>query len=48
MAWLGFWLMVIGAVVMTNLSPCFQGDASSVMFTSYVPMQANTALLPRH
>ncbi|MGH9557481.1 MAG: cbb3-type cytochrome c oxidase subunit I [Terriglobales bacterium] len=37
MAWLGFALMVIGAVV-TNVS-IFQGG-SSVMFTSYVPMPA--------
>ncbi|MBA3902111.1 MAG: cytochrome c oxidase subunit I [Rhodocyclaceae bacterium] len=36
-AWLGFWLMAIGAV-MTNVA-IFQGE-SSVMFTSYVPMQA--------
>ncbi|HUT51355.1 MAG TPA: cbb3-type cytochrome c oxidase subunit I [Alphaproteobacteria bacterium] len=36
-AWLGFWLMVIGAVV-TNVA-VLQGD-SSVMFTSYVPLKA--------
>jgi len=36
-AWLGFWLMVIGGI-MTNVA-IFQGG-SSVMFTSYVPMQA--------
>lgn len=36
-AWLGFWLMVIGAVT-TNIA-IFQG-ASSVMMTSYVPMPA--------
>lgn len=37
MAWLAFWLMLIGAVV-ANVA-VLQGD-SSVMFTSYVPMQA--------
>ena len=36
-AWAGFWLMAIGAI-MTNVA-IFQGE-SSVMFTSYVPMQA--------
>ena len=36
-AWLGFWLMAIGAIV-TNVA-IFQGE-SSVMFTSYVPMMA--------
>src|SRR3989338_1148670 len=36
-AWLGFWLMVVGGI-MTNVA-IFQGG-SSVMFTSYVPMQA--------
>jgi cytochrome c oxidase subunit 1 len=36
-AWLGFWLMVVGGI-MTNIA-IFQGE-SSVMFTSYVPMQA--------
>jgi len=36
-AWLGFWLMAIGSI-MTNVA-IFQGE-SSVMFTSYVPMQA--------
>jgi hypothetical protein len=37
LAWAGFWLMAIGAI-MTNVA-IFQGE-SSVMFTSYVPMQA--------
>src|SRR3974377_2367643 len=37
LAWLGFVLMVVGAVV-TNVA-VLQGD-SSVMFTSYPPMQA--------
>ena len=37
MAWLGFYLMLIGAVT-ANVA-VLQGD-SSVMFTSYVPMQA--------
>lgn len=37
MAWLGFVLMLLGAV-MTNVA-IFQGE-SSVMMTSYVPMQA--------
>ena len=36
-AWLGFFLMIIGAV--TNNVAVFQGN-SSVMMTSYVPMQA--------
>lgn len=36
-AWAGFWLMIVGAL-MTNVA-VFQGD-SSVMFTSYPPMQA--------
>ena len=36
-AWAGFWLMIIGAV-MNNVA-VFQGN-SSVMMTSYVPMQA--------
>ncbi len=36
-AWLGFWLMVIGSIV-TNVA-MFQGE-SNVMFTSYAPMQA--------
>lgn len=36
-AWTGFWLMLIGAVI-TNIA-VLQGK-SSVMFTSYVPMQA--------
>jgi cytochrome c oxidase subunit 1 len=38
MAWAGFALMVIGALV--NNFAVFKGD-SSVMFTSYVPMPAN-------
>jgi cytochrome c oxidase subunit 1 len=37
-AWLGFWLMVIGALV--NNYSVFRGD-SSVMFTSYAPMGAH-------
>ncbi len=37
MAWLGFWLMLIGAIL-TNIA-VLQGE-SSVMFTSYVPMKA--------
>jgi cytochrome c oxidase subunit 1 len=36
-AWTGFWLMLVGAVI-TNVA-VLQGQ-SSVMFTSYVPMQA--------
>ena len=36
-AWLAYWLMLVGAV-MTNIA-VLRGD-SSVMFTSYVPMQA--------
>jgi cytochrome c oxidase subunit 1 len=36
-AWVGYWLMLIGAA-MTNVA-VLRGD-SSVMFTSYVPMQA--------
>ena len=36
-AWAGFWLMIVGAV-MNNVA-VFQGN-SSVMMTSYVPMQA--------
>ncbi|MDR2240297.1 MAG: cbb3-type cytochrome c oxidase subunit I [Zoogloeaceae bacterium] len=36
-AWVAFWLMALGAI-MTNVA-IFQGG-SSVMFTSYVPMQA--------
>ena len=36
-AWAGFWLMIVGAV-MNNVA-VFQGG-SSVMMTSYVPMQA--------
>ncbi len=35
--WVQFWLMVVGSI-MTNVA-IFQGE-SSVMFTSYVPMQA--------
>jgi len=35
--WVQFWLMVVGGI-MTNVA-IFQGE-SSVMFTSYVPMQA--------
>jgi cytochrome c oxidase subunit 1 len=38
MAWLGFWLMVAGALV--NNYSVFRGD-SSVMFTSYAPMGAH-------
>ena len=38
MGWVGYWLMLIGAV-MVNVA-VLQGD-SSVMFTSYVPMQAS-------
>ncbi len=38
LAWVGFWLMIAGAVV-TNWA-VLQGD-SSVMFTSYPPMQAS-------
>ncbi|MBW7931460.1 MAG: cbb3-type cytochrome c oxidase subunit I [Gammaproteobacteria bacterium] len=37
MAWLGFWLMIIGAVL-TNIT-VLQGE-STVMFTSYTPLQA--------
>jgi cytochrome c oxidase subunit 1 len=37
-AWLGYWLMLIGAVVVNIV--VLQGG-SSVMFTSYVPMQAD-------
>ncbi|MBT5659012.1 MAG: cytochrome C oxidase subunit I [Rhodospirillaceae bacterium] len=37
-AWGGFWLMLLGAV-MTNVA-VLQGD-STVMFTSYVPMRAS-------
>jgi len=36
-AWTGFWLMLVGAII-TNVA-VLQGG-SSVMFTSYVPMQA--------
>jgi len=38
MAWLGFWLMVLGALV--NNYSVLRGD-SSVMFTSYAPMGAH-------
>jgi cytochrome c oxidase subunit 1 len=38
MAWAGFWLMIVGAVM--NNFAVFKGD-SSVMFTSYVPMGAH-------
>ena len=38
MAWAGFWLMVIGALM--NNYAVFKGD-SSVMFTSYAPMGAH-------
>jgi cytochrome c oxidase subunit 1 len=38
MGWVGFWLMVIGALV--NNYSVFRGD-SSVMFTSYAPMGAH-------
>ncbi|HEU4353680.1 MAG TPA: cbb3-type cytochrome c oxidase subunit I [Burkholderiales bacterium] len=38
MAWVGFWLMVIGALV--NNYSVLRGD-SSVMFTSYAPMGAH-------
>ena len=38
MAWLGFWLMILGALV--NNYSVFRGD-SSVMFTSYAPMGAH-------
>src|SRR5512147_476565 len=38
MAWLGFWLMVVGAIV--NNYAVTRGD-SSVMFTSYAPMGAH-------
>jgi len=37
-AWLGYWLMLIGAVI-TNVM-VLEGD-SSVMFTSYPPMKAH-------
>ena len=37
-AWLGFWLMAIGAVI--GNYAVLAGE-SSVMFTSYVPMQAS-------
>jgi cytochrome c oxidase subunit 1 len=39
MAWAGFWLMVIGALV-NNYAVLWRGD-SSVMFTSYAPMPAS-------
>ena len=38
MAWAGFWLMVLGALI--NNYSVFRGD-SSVMFTSYAPMGAH-------
>ena len=38
MAWLGFWLMIVGALM--NNFAVFKGD-SSVMFTSYAPMGAH-------
>ena len=38
MAWVGFWLMVLGALI--NNYSVFRGD-SSVMFTSYAPMGAH-------
>ncbi|MFO1283595.1 MAG: cbb3-type cytochrome c oxidase subunit I [Burkholderiales bacterium] len=40
MAWVAFWLMIVGALV-NNVS-VFRGD-SSVMFTSYAPMGAHPA-----
>ena len=40
MAWAGFWLMIVGALV--NNVTVFRGD-SSVMFTSYAPMGAHPA-----
>jgi cytochrome c oxidase subunit 1 len=40
MAWAGFWLMIVGALV--NNYAVFRGD-SSVMFTSYAPMGAHPA-----
>jgi cytochrome c oxidase subunit 1 len=40
MAWAGFWLMVVGALV--NNYAVFSGG-SSVMFTSYAPMPAHPA-----
>jgi len=40
MAWAGFWLMIVGALV--NNVAVFRGD-SSVMFTSYAPMGAHPA-----
>ena len=39
-AWAAFWMMIIGAL--TNNVAVFRGD-SSVMFTSYAPMQAHPA-----
>ena len=38
MAWAGFWLMILGAII--NNVAVFRGD-SSVMFTSYAPMWAH-------
>ena len=40
MAWVAFWLMIVGALV--NNVAVFRGD-SSVMFTSYAPMGAHPA-----
>ena len=39
-AWTAFWLMILGALI--NNVAVFRGD-SSVMFTSYAPMQAHPA-----
>jgi cytochrome c oxidase subunit 1 len=39
LAWVGFWLMLVGAL-MNNYAVFIRQD-SSVMFTSYVPMQAH-------
>jgi cytochrome c oxidase subunit 1 len=39
-AWAAFWLMILGALI--NNVAVFRGD-SSVMFTSYAPMQAHPA-----
>src|SRR5512145_2811534 len=38
-AWTGFWLMIVGAV-MNNYAVLVRGD-SSVMFTAYAPMGAH-------
>jgi cytochrome c oxidase subunit 1 len=40
LAWFGFWLMILGALM--NNFAVFKGD-SSVMFTSYAPMGAHPA-----